>query len=197
MFIAGEGICLTTLHQYPRRAKAANQRAVDVDEERRPSGLGVDGVEFWLPRTVATKDVAARTVVEKGWPVEPRIEPVQWVEVMTGADGRSGSVSVSNRAASTSSNSSFPKTKAASPPLDGRSFPPSHRSVANFVFNKTLNSTFCASHPLQTSRMGWIATSQKASPFAPPKLLTNASLHSPPLIALQSISFLPRIALRH
>jgi hypothetical protein len=36
-FIVGEGIGLTTLHQYPRRAKAANQRAVDVDEERRPS----------------------------------------------------------------------------------------------------------------------------------------------------------------
>ena len=65
-FIAGEGICLTTLHQYPRRAKAANQRAVDVDEERRPSGLGVDGVEFWLPRTVATKDFAARAAVERG-----------------------------------------------------------------------------------------------------------------------------------
>jgi hypothetical protein len=82
--------------------------------------------------------------------VEPRIEPVQWVEVMSGADGRSGAASVSKRAASTSSNSSFPKTKAASPPLDGRSFPPSHRSVANFSFNKTLNSTFCTSHPLQT-----------------------------------------------
>ena len=90
-FIVGEGICLTTLHKYLRRAKAGDQGAVIVDEERRPPVLGVDGVKLLVPRTVATKDVAARTVVGKPqalgvkeWPVEPRIEPTQWVEVMTG-----------------------------------------------------------------------------------------------------------------
>ena len=92
-FIVGEGICLTTLHKYLRRAKAGDQGAVNVDEERRPPVLGVEGVKLLVPRTVATKDVAARTVVGKpqapgmkDWPVKPRIEPAQWVEVMTGTD---------------------------------------------------------------------------------------------------------------
>ena len=90
-FIVGEGICLTTLHKYLRRAKAGDQGAVNVYEERRPPALGVDGVKLLASGTVATKDVVARTVVGKPqalgvkeWPVEPRIEPTQWVEVMTG-----------------------------------------------------------------------------------------------------------------
>ena len=65
-FIVGEGICLTTLHQYLWRAKAGNQGAVNV---------------------------AARSVVEnpqalevKEWPGGTRIEPAQWVEVMTRTD---------------------------------------------------------------------------------------------------------------
>ena len=92
-FIVGEGICLTTLHKYLRRAKAGDQGAVNVDEERRPPVLGVDGVKLLVPGTVAMKDVAARTVTGKplalgvkDWAVKPRIEPAQWVEVMTGTD---------------------------------------------------------------------------------------------------------------
>ena len=92
-FIVGEGICLTTLHKYLRRAKAGDQGAVNVDEERRPPVLGVDGVKLLASGTVAMKDVAARTVTGKplalgvkDWAVKPRIEPAQWVEVMTGTN---------------------------------------------------------------------------------------------------------------
>ena len=92
-FIVGEGICLTTLHQYLRRVKAGDQGAVNVDEERRPPVLGDDGVKLLASGTVAMKDVAARTVTGKplalgvkDWAVKPRIEPAQWVEVMTGTD---------------------------------------------------------------------------------------------------------------
>ena len=64
-FIVGEGICLTTLHKYLRRAKAGDQGAVNVDEERRPPVLGADGVKLLASGTVAMKDVAARTVTGK------------------------------------------------------------------------------------------------------------------------------------
>jgi len=64
-FIVGEGIYLAVLHQYLRRAKAGNQVAAIVDEERRTPVLDADGVKFLVPRTVATKDVAARKVVAR------------------------------------------------------------------------------------------------------------------------------------